>query len=1594
MAVLCTITYTPAVFGEEKLYSDSFDNGGEEWNMGNAAQLIPDDTGSALSLSGKDNLAYIGDGEFKDLTVYADVKSVQGSGYVGVALRIKDSNRYELRVYPKAGNVKIVKKTGNGESVIAEQKSEMSADGFKMGFSAKGQYMRGYIDDAVVVAAYDEMSDMAGAAAIISDDVNGVIERADAYKEYTWFSENYDSGRISSFSDKEMAPVITSSGNGQGFDIVTKDGVKALANTNAEETARIIYPCSNEGDLNQAAVIATVNAGDGWTLSCEEGGFSIFSRYQALNKTYKLSVENNCFVIRKIMIAENRKLASSDAMEINADNYHEIAFETLNNEDGTVNLRAYLDGQLKLSAVDDNIPYTTGRFGIEKAGSAEVYIDSLDVTDVDSENDLEERYAKESRKTDITFTWEGEAVTPEVKPWTADNQVMLSVKQMAELLGAEYIDKGGSAELSRDGLSVKLTEKSADVTINGSKSRMPVAVSRTEGVLTAPAEYVLGLFGAMTAYDKDNMTFAVTYDETVLKDTTIYTKDGSVLATSKDGLYFRFAKVSGAEGFFRAGTKSPKSIWRAYFIDNETAAANIIPEEPAKGYYGTNWVLGNCYVESKDAVLEKIDWDNTSGKLSLTYTHKDVDVTANFVLMDGKIEMWADVTNKQDYVLQFITMPTEWSLCYSDNSNILLPTSYAMMEYDTVSWFRYVFAAVIMDGVATTGDNGVISVYNIQHEQRDGDDEYIMATDTQIYGGDFTRSIRFRPGTVVYREKGESVSSVHCAMAANKDMRAMADDYVNTCYPNSKKVIDKIQDEQDKETVPKSNVFHLSTIGNKFTDLTKVVKKMPGHSMFHMTAVLGLTNKAYSYWDAFPNYFPPYEGCGTQEEFAEVIRTAREEGHSYLPRNSLFYGTEGSLLDKRVGIENLAIRHFDGGKKTTPQKAVWGVPGWLYSPASKQAMEFFSETFDTWKSMGANNFFTNVITVMNPMKHRYDFHPDAERPDWEYDYQAKVMRWHGERAPLYSEGLDISRLPYQAGFMTDARWDPAYDPCIGVEGAIRTRYDIPALMISEYAKIFSHNVSDENQNSNRALTFSLLYNYGLKMRLNIAYQPSEDNLRWIRGQAILNELVLSRLYGQRLEEEIDYDSQLQTANYGGNIVLGNLENNPVKMEGYTISKEGFEFKSADGKVNAGIYDKYNNHELEQSTLLLFEKTDAGQRIYAPVTDRDITLNVPSDGMTNPKITAHYADGSSAELEGIFDGQNIQFVYPVLPLSDGEPLELDNGVVIEMSKVVPYIEITNDGGNKISKVDNSVNISVSIPFEKYSRLLNIPECVNGTVVVENPSSAELNGTVRVKGKYLGANVDLSYEVNTSEKRIAFPMKLTRTPFSTDTGVSLTVEQSGLGSAKIQTPSIGASGWDWSMLESTDEIAETVDNLYVDWNIAANDALPEGFTKTLNGGTNSYGEALALNKGDTLILESTKLMTANVSEVKKLFYAEMMIKFTDFTKYVYKNGMSHNIMSAEGSSGNPILLQYNAFDQCFNLKVTPQSGSPITTKAAKPELKLNEWYHVVIEINGETQRLTVNGITTETANSAGYSALTGKFIFGGTTGFDTAYMRIGN
>ena len=57
-------------------------------------------------------------------------------------------------------------------------------------------------------------------------------------------------------------------------------------------------------------------------------------------------------------------------------------------------------------------------------------------------------------------------------------------------------------------------------------------------------------------------------------------------------------------------------------------------------------------------------------------------------------------------------------------------------------------------------------------------------------------------------------------------------------------------------------------------------------------------------------------------------------------------------------------------------------------------------------------------------------------------------------------------------------------------------------------------------------------------------------------------------------------------------------------------------------------------------------------------------------------------------------------------------------------------------------------------------------------------------------------------------------------------------------------------------------------------------------------------------------------------------------------------------------------------------------------------MNEMYHVVIEIDGSTAKLSVNGESMSADFTSGYAALDGTVTFGDRMGTDLSYLRIGN
>ena len=157
------------------------------------------------------------------------------------------------------------------------------------------------------------------------------------------------------------------------------------------------------------------------------------------------------------------------------------------------------------------------------------------------------------------------------------------------------------------------------------------------------------------------------------------------------------------------------------------------------------------------------------------------------------------------------------------------------------------------------------------------------------------------------------------------------------------------------------------------------------------------------------------------------------------------------------------------------------------------------------------------------------------------------------------------------------------------------------------------------------------------------------------------DVVQPYLYGKKLMSEIEYDEStgIERANYEGSIVTANLIETPYRNKNDVIAKYGFDFKSADGKVYGGIYDEYNGHAFDDAKTIMTRKTDTGAEIYALTTAEAFEICVPTD-IDNPKLTAHYPDGTNKELSYRKTANGIVFTYPYFDVNN------ENNPVVELA----------------------------------------------------------------------------------------------------------------------------------------------------------------------------------------------------------------------------------------------------------------------------------------------------------------------------------------
>lgn len=686
--------------------------------------------------------------------------------------------------------------------------------------------------------------------------------------------------------------------------------------------------------------------------------------------------------------------------------------------------------------------------------------------------------------------------------------------------------------------------------------------------------------------------------------------------------------IDPAAGTFRLKIKdssrtleSTGPLWSFRLFDAEARKRNTRPLHGEGVYYGIPWSEAPTLVSSKDARFLGSEYRDK--RLTLRYSHPLADVELYFDLADSGVTVSGRLTNRGETpVCDFSAVPGIRFRIGEDETVIAPDPLFNGVEFSRVFSFSWGMCYA-WDGflIRDAGGRGFLAFDNAQDIER-----RILASGGAIWGDPSGKRLSYENNMRIFAKKGEPRESSRLVIRHFPDLRSWADECIRLNYPRG---LRKLSGKMPEETFRRFRQAYLAPSWGTFADLGRFAANAPGTFIVHPPNLMRAPKGTSERWDAFPNYFPPHPGAGTREEYEAFVRRVVESGNLFMPRTSFFYWAEGTDFDQAQGLEKNAVRRIDG----LPRTARWAQPGYLMSPSAKPVLAELDRVCETWKKMGANLYFTNVICALDPYNNRYDFHPDAPGPDLFYDRLFRLLKRYGEQLPLFSEGGGLWQLPYQVGFNGQPGWDREApvsrvqdDPKRGIMK--RAAFEIPLSLDHEYVQFFPHNTSyDDGPYSIPRLSWSLAHGMGLKCGFYAIGEPNSRNLLYLRTIALLAERLQPYLFGKRL---MNYTEQngVVTADYEGTRVLYNptAANAACELGDYRaeIAPDGFGFRSADGTTLAGYFSEFAGTRFASPVLLVLVFEPERIRIFAPLEEEKLQMTIDGKPVEIPAYPAALA----------------------------------------------------------------------------------------------------------------------------------------------------------------------------------------------------------------------------------------------------------------------------------------------------------------------------------------------------------------------------------
>ena len=582
----------------------------------------------------------------------------------------------------------------------------------------------------------------------------------------------------------------------------------------------------------------------------------------------------------------------------------------------------------------------------------------------------------------------------------------------------------------------------------------------------------------------------------------------------------------------------------------------------------------------------KYKWKKSKKQLLFSYEDKTTDFKFTITICASKenyIDFKTEIKNTYEQPIILVNFPKGLTFKLEKLKRFIYPFRGGLafkpgffLERRYISESQYLFS----DYIAVEFENSNLSLYTIQNPKcwtqatmsagydsyQGGAGFYTYAQATYIKSSSRWRSpvIRMRIG----EPTEESIQHYIEDNALNKIPDLNKRISKDLFYKLSKSVLLK---------------FDFVWIGQSFKEVKEFIEKLPSPTLIHPV----------TFWDKgfdknYPDYLPPNEDFGSQEDLRELVEAARELGDLVMPYTNPTWWNESVTLEK-LGKENIAVIKLDG---QIHGECYWGVNwGIITSPHHPQVIKRTQQTVREFKyDIPCDILFEDQL---GSRPWQYDLNPRARGVNFYKQGLIDFARRDSKQIPVMCEGGFDGLMPYVIAF-SDLSVNNALPP----DETFNSWYGKGNWEVFPYALYVAHNKNGFYQhnlahevftNSKEQLTWNMAYGHNL----NQGYWPAaweKEQKKWFYIDDAFQKAVACRFFGKKLTDFQRMGKEITFSRFEDiGIVANHSKVTPYEIEGFLLPPGGFLAKSQDDSLVAGIFDVFNHDLLADEHFIIVEK---------------------------------------------------------------------------------------------------------------------------------------------------------------------------------------------------------------------------------------------------------------------------------------------------------------------------------------------------------------------------------------------------------------------